>query len=694
MKLFLSAAVMLSWATFAFAEPQVIDARLHHLRIDGPREWSEFSYAPDSAQLEVKFNAKRNSTDYTLRLRQQDVKQRWNVTLNGKTLGRLRVNENDMVVYFSIPAGTLADGRNQLRIEQDQRRRTAADDIRVGEVVLDRRPIEQVLAEASVEINVVDADSGRALPARITVVNEQGALQTPGAASNDHLAVRPGIIYTSVGKARFHLPAGRYTIFAGRGFEYSLAQEQLTIKARDSLSRTLRVSREVPTEGYVACDTHVHTLTHSGHGDASVEERMITIAAEGIELPIATDHNVHIDHIPFAEKLAVRKYFTPVIGNEVTTRVGHFNIFPVKAGASVPDYKLTNWKSILDDIYRTPNVKIAILNHPRDIHGGTRPFGPQLHNALVGENLDGWQMRFNGMEVINSGATQTDVLKLFHDWMALLNRGRMITPVGSSDSHDVGRHFVGQGRTYIRCHDRDPENIDVAEAVNSFLQGRVMVSYGLLAELKIDNQYGSGAVVPVTGDEIRVGARVLGPSWVQASSIRLYANGKMILEESISPNEQAGLPRGVKWARNWRLPKPKHDVHLVAIALGPGIDGLYWKTAKPYQPTSPDWEAHVVGCSGPIWLDVDGDGRRTSAYEYAHRLMARSGGDLAKLLDLLADYDEAVAAQASHLYQSTEGSLLVADAQALISQSTSDTKNGIRAYLNAWRETQMARSGR
>src|SRR5205823_953623 len=104
----------------------------------------------------------------------------------------------------------------------------------------------------------------------------------------------------------------------------------------------------VPTDGYVSSDTHVHTLTFSGHGDSTIAERMITLAGEGIELPIATDHNVQIDYQEWAVKLGVRKYFTPVVGNEVTTPVGHFNIFPVPAKGPLPDHKLKDWRSIAD----------------------------------------------------------------------------------------------------------------------------------------------------------------------------------------------------------------------------------------------------------------------------------------------------------------------------------------------------------
>ncbi len=517
-----------------FAESRVLDGQLHHLRIDGPREWTEFPEKAEAAHLELQFEAKENASEHSLRIRQQDVKQRWNVLLNGKPLGQLRVDECDMVLYFPLPPKSLVTGDNVLRIEQDQRRRKATDDIRIGEISLDTRPVDDVLSEAKVEINVVDGDKQQPIPSRITILNSDGALQSPGAKSNDHLAIRPGTVYTSTGTARFGLPPGHYTIHAGRGFEYSLATIKVNLRPGDNGSLSMQIHREVPTKGFVACDTHVHTLTHSGHGDALVDERMITLAAEGIELPIATDHNVHIDHRPFAKKMKVTKYFTPVIGNEVTTRIGHFNIFPVKAGAKTPDHKLTDWQSILDDIYRTPDVKIAILNHARDVHGGTRPFGPKLHNAVVGENLEDWPVRFNAMEVINSGATQTDVLQLFHDWMGLLNRGHTITPVGSSDSHDVGRHFVGQGRTYIRCDDRDPGNIDVDQAVNSFLQGQIMVSYGLLTEIKVNGRYGPGELATTPNNQVSVGIRVLGPHWVTADRVQLYSNGSLIREEKIS----------------------------------------------------------------------------------------------------------------------------------------------------------------
>ena len=110
------------------------------------------------------------------------------------------------------------------------------------------------------------------------------------------------MIYTADGTARFGLPAGEYTLYAGRGFEYGIDSVRVSLKPGDTARKELTIRREVPTPGYVACDTHVHTLTHSGHGDATDVERAITLAGEGIELPIATDHNMQVDYHAAAVK--------------------------------------------------------------------------------------------------------------------------------------------------------------------------------------------------------------------------------------------------------------------------------------------------------------------------------------------------------------------------------------------------------
>jgi hypothetical protein len=250
----------------------------------------------------------------------------------------------------------------------------------------------------------------------------------------------------------------------------------------------------------------------------------------------------------------------------------------------------------------------------------------------------------------------------------------------------VSRYIVGQGRTYIRAKDGDAGKIDVEEVVANFRAGRVMVSYGLLAEITVNDKYGPGNLVPAA-EKVNVHVRVLGPGWTTADKVELFANGRKIRESEITDGKKAG----VKWSGEWVLPRFKHDVHLVAVASGPAMRELYWPIAKPYQPISPQFNLRVVGSTGAVWIDGDGDGKRSCARDYARLLLERHGKELGKFLPALADYDEAVAAQAAGLLHGL--GVAVTDAEVLTAAKKSGpaVERGFGSYFEAWRQCQIAR---
>ncbi|WP_339735339.1 CehA/McbA family metallohydrolase [uncultured Gimesia sp.] len=663
-----------------------VRSKMFHLRSSGDREWATFPETSSLKELVLPVQAGVNKEEGTLLLRQQDVKQTWNVELNGTVLGKLVPDANDQQLLLTVPPKTMQAEKNQLRIYQAGKQ--IPDDIRVGEIVYFAEPKRDVLSESFLVIEVVDGASKQPLPCRITIMNSDGTLVATTAESNKQQAVRTGVIYASEGKTRFRLPAGDYLIAAGRGFEYGVDFQRVKLQPRDMKKIQLKINREVDTSGYVSCDTHIHTLTHSGHGDSSMAERMITLAGEQIEFPIATDHNKQIDYEPLSRKLKVRQYFTPVIGNEVTTKWGHFNVFPVQAEGPIPDYKLPNWDGIFESIYETPNVKVAILNHARDIHSKYRPFDRKNHLSQTGENLDGWRLRANAMEIINSGATQTDFMQLYHDWFGMLNRGVFLTPVGCSDSHDVSRYIVGQARTYIQAEDKDPSKIDVSQTIQNFVDGKVLLSYGLFTQIKVNGKYGPGTLVPASED-LEVSLTVSGPGWVAADQISLYANGELIRREDIDDSKPQ---RGVKWQGTWKLKQFPHDCHLVAIATGPGVTSPSWPLAKPYQPDSPEYKSHVVGSTGAVWIDADGDGKKTPAYVYAERLVKEHKGDLSALLKSLANYDLAVSQQAASLLRAGGKSPFDPEMTKLLQDAAKQVQIGFALYAEAWRSSQIART--
>lgn len=531
---------------------------------------------------------------------------------------------------------------------------------------------ETVPGQFTVRVRGTD---GEPLPCRLTITDRNGELVPLEVEKSVSVAHLPGVIYTGTGEARFTLPGGRYTLYANRGLEYGLVTRTLDTTRPATLDLTLK--REVDTSGYLSCDTHIHTLTYSGHGDATVAERMATIAGEGIELAIATDHNHHTDYAPFARETKTDPYFTSVIGNEVTTKVGHFNAFPIRPGSPVPRFDLTDWQPLLAGIRATPGVRVVVLNHPSNNHSGFIPTHSKRFHAASGESRDGRNWDFDGMEVVTSAALQSDWMKPYWDWFALLNRGRKIAGIGASDTHEVDRFILGQARTYIAGKADRPDRIDIQAACDSILAGKVLVSMGLLTEAWVDGRFGVGELATGVGAQMKVRVRVQGPSWIGADRVELFANGQKVASQPVvSPK------RAVKADVTFRLPRPRQDVWLVAIASGPGVREPYWPTARPYQPNRGDWDPRVIGSTNPIRIDGDGDGRYTSPAEYARRVVEAHAAAPDALLKALRPYDEATAVQAASLLRERGVDLNTPSFRRAIEGAGPAVRHGFVAYLN------------
>lgn len=618
------------------AEDLTVEAKRLHLGKAGQFEWELFKdRAVDAERFERRFEAKANAREHTLRIWQRDVKLTWPVLLNGRKLGTLVTAETAIESLLVIPSGALRDGENVLTMEAPP----ILDDIEVGPVFIAAKPVNEVIGGASVTV------SGDGLPSRLTLTRKDGTLQPLRAEPAGEVAVRTGVVYTNNGRVTIHVPPGEYVLHAGRGFEWGVERVELSLKAGDAREVAVKLRREVDTRGWIAADSHIHTLTHSGHGDAKIEERMLTIAGEGIELAIATDHNHHTDYAPIAASTGVAERFTPIIGNEVTTKHGHFNAFPIAPGAKVVDFNEQDWSKLIPAIRATPGVQVITLNHPRDLHSGFIPLGGVQFNPKTGKHRAGDALKIDAMEVVTSAAMQSDIHLLYRDWFALLNRGHRIAAIASSDSHDVNRFILGQGRTYVAAKDADPAKLDLDEVWHSYQQGRLLVSLGLMTTLKVDDRFTVGDLATGLGEQVKVEAVVSGPAWVKADHIELFANGIRVREQSITDDHRAGEKARI----TWKLPKPAHDVHLVVIATGPGVTEPFWEIPRPYQPSSKIFTPRVIGSTNPIWIDADGDGKFQSTFAIAQALIQRFGSDQDKLRDALKKHDEAVVIQVESL---------------------------------------------
>jgi len=558
------------------AAERVIDAEMHHLRGGGDtREWLDMPAEPEGDSLTVSFEAKEpNAGTATLWLRQRNVQWRWILMLNEKQLGTLREDEQGARLAWPIPPNTLKAGVNTITITHKSGQRP--DDIWVGDLRIDSRPPFQVLGEREVEIVVKEAGKPEAdLPCRITVSDAQGDLVMTGNGTTKTTAVRPGVVYTLDGRVVVGLPSlgtNELTVTASRGFEYGINQKTLgSGDWPDSLAFELEHQVRFPGR---AIDPHIHTLTHSRHGSCRLHERIITMRGEGLHVGASTEHNLNIDWSDMAAQLGVKqgREFSTVVGNEYTTRTGHFNLLGVDPEAKPPGYIGNSWAGAIAGC-KASGAAVVILNHARDEHLAFRPFDPKNHEAERGQRLDGGSYDFlHGMEVVNSGATQTDPFELTRDWLAMRKAGWNIGAIGSSDSHDVSRYIVGQARTYFKdAPDADRNERSAAFDLDRFAtelaSGQTHLSYGLLVELEWRD--GTPKVT------------VHKPDWITHEKTTLYRNG-----EAFDPKENDGEIKPGDW--------------LVAVAEGPGVTAPHWPFARPYKPDGPLFKPRAIGISNIV----------------------------------------------------------------------------------------------
>lgn len=672
--LILCGAFLMLWTSVAGAEQRLILNEPVHLGIAGEPEWEIFAgRSPAGESLRLEFEADASPGEGTLFIHQSDVKQDWTVELNGRRIGSLFLMEADVVQTIPVPAGTLRQGRNELKITA-----RVPEDIVLHRIVLHPEPPGGARSWAHLRVELED-ERGAPMPGRVTVLDAKGFLAALHAYSGweERQAVRPGVAYTGDGTVEVGVLPGDYTVHATRGPEYGLNSATVTVRAGETNRVRLRLAREVPTPGWIAADTHLHTLTLSGHGDATLSERVLTLAGEGVELAVCTEHNRHADYTEAARKAGVDRYFTSVPGNEVTTRRGHFNIFPMATNAPPPDSRIEDWPELMRTIRATPGVRVVGLNHPHDVHAGFLALARTNFHPVTGKNLRGPDFTFNAMELINSGAMRSDWMEPVRSWFAMLNRGLRVTGLGASDSHDVSRFIVGQGRTYIRGDDRNPGAIDVEQACASLVEGRAMVSLGLFAELAV-GMAGPGDLVEWV-ENLAAEVTVLAPDWMEMSEAKLFLNGVEVERAALRP----GAAGGLKHARvEWKLPRREHDYFVVMIASGPGVTEPYWGLARPYQPSSRVWEPAVVAITNPIWVDADGDGRFTPARGYAQRLVEEFSG-LAELIEALSSHEPVVSAHVAELLEE-RGTELRSDAlRQAWSAGPESVRQGFELYLSA-----------
>ncbi|MDP7028604.1 MAG: CehA/McbA family metallohydrolase [Phycisphaerales bacterium] len=488
---------------------------------------------------------------------------------------------------------------------------------------------------STLNVTITTSD-GQPLPVRLTFLKGTG--EDPGEIFDvvdgdpTRLAIRRNVVYTIDGEAELTVPSGSWQVLASRGMEYGLARCHLDLLPDSTVHWEATIDPAIDTTGWAGGDFHLHTLTHSGHGDSNMPERMISIAGEGVEFAVATDHNHNTDYLPDMKSTGADAWFTTVAGNEISADYGHFNAYPLDPSAEVIDWTAPAPALFAEVRLNTSDfdtVPVVQVNHPR--WGDIDYFGARGLNPWTSESSHPeWSWDFDAVEVMNENAgwgwydAETDEEavdscshSVMRDWINMINAGRRIAPMGNSDSHTVESNFAGIPRTYVRVDDANPTAIDPEDVAAAVRRGAVLATTGPFLTVSADGG-GPGDLVSPDGGAFDLTIGVQAAPWIPVDRIRVLADGDelaafSLAEDGYTPPMLIGPLRVEASQDSWMTVIAESDRSMAPVVRD---------RRRPIRP---------LAVTGPIRIDADGDGQWTPPLAAAHVIASQAGGDWAAL---------------------------------------------------------------
>jgi hypothetical protein len=493
----------------------------------------------------------------------------------------------------------LAPGPGRVHVFADAGRAVATDFVAAagqGETITLALP-----PDGKLRFEVQD-ETGRPVPARVDVRRTDGGGPAAPAAMFGEPAFPHGLsqrIFSSSGEGTVALPPGSYEVVATHGFEWTVARADADVPAGGSEAVTLGIERVVDTTGYVSGDFHLHAQRSPDSSDSD-ELKVAALAAEGVEVGVASEHEHVGDYSAAVQALGLEEWVLAIAGEEVTTfEYGHFNVFPMVPDPTARNRGAFSWfgrrpGELFEAIREgAPADHVIQVNHPRS----TAIFGYMdaagfLPDVGIFRNADNASLNFDAMEV-GTNRWFGDLLETpaLADWNALIGRGARITATGNSDSHSAVFSNVGLPRNLIGVGRDDPRDVSAQDIASAILAMRNVVSAGPFLRVSIDGRGMGELVAAGDGGVVRVEARVEGPPWMDLRRLRLYVDGVEVEQRALHPT--SGLV--VRWDEAVDLVVDR-DAFIVIAADGD----------LPMDPVAAGTRAAAL--TNPIFVDADGDG--------------------------------------------------------------------------------------
>jgi hypothetical protein len=390
-------------------------------------------------------------------------------------------------------------------------------------------------AEATLRVVATDAGNGK-LPVRVQVIPKTPLPATPAAYGIlDETDGRLHQEFATSGEAILPVPPGDYQVLVSRGYEWEIFDTTVTAKAGETTEVAAPLVRAVDSTGVMCADFHIHSFFSADSSDPVVHKIKGAIA-DGLEIPVSSEHEWVIDFQPEIEKLGLADWAFGMASSELTTFTwGHFGVVPLTPRAEARNNGAVEWigndpAAVFGIAHALPEKPIVIVNHPRsEGFGGYFAAAKWRRDTNVGDERL-WSDRFEAIEVFNESDFEANRGASVADWFAFLDLGRKMVAVGSSDSHHLRTSPIGYPRTCLPFGHDDPRKLTPTLVRDAVASGSAVVSGGLFMTV-------GGAARPgetVKGARAELEVVVQSPSFVGDVTLETIVDGKTVATKSLT----------------------------------------------------------------------------------------------------------------------------------------------------------------
>ncbi|HEY0988158.1 MAG TPA: CehA/McbA family metallohydrolase [Kofleriaceae bacterium] len=415
------------------------------------------------------------------------------------------------------------------------------------------------------------------------------------------------------------IPYGRYKVVAWRGIEYERFEGEVDLSAgRGRVELAIALERAWAPRGALSADLHVHAHA-SNDSTLPNPQRVIAQVAAGIQVVGLSDHNTNGDLDAEIADLQLDSVIASIASNEITNDRIHLGVYPVQVDRSAPAGGAPPYTAIasatpqqlLAIAHAMPGDPVVQVNHPRF----------RVTAMYDGAPWDGvawpppFPLSFDAVEVLAGysafnapGDRRFD--ESVRDFYTFVDHGRLVAPLGNSDTHDLNWVLDGATRNYVYVDDPRVSPFDERGFVAAVRARRVVATSGPWLDVEAAATQGA---TPTAGPG--QGLRATHSVWLDVT----LSQARFVHTERIRIT--LGTPTGPALATTIDVPPGARTHHWAGpIELGAAdtwiavtADG---DTPLPIEQTGSyqqdRWKRPGVtpfAIASPILIDVDGDGR-------------------------------------------------------------------------------------